>query len=330
MDVPEALQWVGEAEDGVLRLLDQTQLPGKQLSIECNDVASLVAAIQRLSVRGAPAIGIAAAYGCVMGARAGQWPSAADRLAESRPTAVNLFWALDRMRAMETDDPEVLLAEARRIHDQDRAMCEAIGQAGEGLIREGSAVMTHCNAGALATGGIGTATAPMYVAHRMGCRFKVYADETRPLWQGARLTAWELQQGGIDVSVLCDGAAGSLMARGMVDLVITGADRIAANGDAANKIGTYGLAVLAAHHGIPFYIAAPASTFDPACTSGDQIPIEQRGGDEVALPYGQQVAPEGVPIENPAFDVTPAALITGLITDRGILATEQIGQLADS
>lgn len=317
---PEHIEWCGDASEGHLRLLDQTKLPGEITYLDCRDVDAVWHAIKRLSVRGAPAIGVSAAYGCVIAAQRGAFEKGADYLATSRPTAVNLFWAIDRMKRLGTEDPARLLAEAKAIHTEDAAMCRAIGEHGHGLIAEGSGVLTHCNAGALATGGIGTATAPMYHAHALGRRFAVYADETRPLLQGARLTAWELQQAGVDVTLICDDMACRAMGEGKVQLVLTGADRIAANGDAANKIGTYGLAVMAKHHGIPFYVAAPSSTFDMALAGGDLIPIEQRGADEITCGFGKRTAPEGVKTYNPAFDVTPHELIAGLITERGIVS----------
>ena len=312
IDPTQHMRWIGDAADGHLRLLDQTRLPGAVEYLDCKDVETVWQAIKRLSVRGAPAIGVAAAYGCVIGAQREAFDTAADYLATSRPTAVNLFWAIDRMRALGADDPARLLQEAVAIHEEDAAMCEAIGRHAVSLITDGGGVLTHCNAGALATGGIGTATAPMYVAHREGRRFRVFADETRPLNQGARLTAWELANAGIDVTIICDSMAATVLREGKVDVVITGSDRIAANGDAANKIGTYPLAVLARHHGVPFYVAAPSSTFDMACDTGAGIPIEQRDAAEIA-------GASGAAVYNPAFDVTPAELITAIITERGVI-----------
>ena len=315
LTIPKPIAWLGDGRTGQLRLIDQTQLPGRLLHLDCRDVEMVWSAIRRLSVRGAPAIGIAAAYGCVLGAREMGLEAAAERLASSRPTAVNLFWALDRMRAMGSEDPDALLAEARRIHAEDAAMCEAIGRFGLPLIDAGGGVLTHCNAGVLATGGIGTATAPLYLARAAGVEFTVYADETRPLLQGARLTAWELSQAGIDVRLICDSMAAQVMREGRIGRVIVGADRIAANGDTANKIGTYALAVLARYHKVPFYVAAPSSTFDLNCPDGAAIPIEERDPGEV-LPTG---APASVQAWNPAFDVTPAELIRGIITERGLI-----------
>ena len=324
---PKTIEWIGEA-DGHLRLIDQTLLPGELAFLDCRDVAAVWGAIKRLSVRGAPAIGITAAYGCVIGAQWGEFEKAAEYLATSRPTAVNLFWAINRMRRLGTEDAGALLGEARRIHEEDEAMCAAMGEHGAGLIPAGGGVLTHCNAGALATGGIGTATAPMYTAHGQGKAFKVYADETRPLLQGARLTAWELGAAGVDVTLICDDMAASVMRSGRIDVVITGADRVAGNGDAANKIGTYNLAVLAKHHGIPFYVAAPSSTFDMAIGSGDEIPIEQRDAAEITEGFGRRTAPEGVQTFNPAFDVTPHELITAIITERGRIEPVDAGTVA--
>jgi methylthioribose-1-phosphate isomerase len=309
------VEWCGSAGAGFLRILDQTRLPGEIVYIDCRDVQTVWDAIRRLAVRGAPLIGITAAYGCVLGAQRDQFAQAAEYLATSRPTAVNLFWALDRMRQLQTHDCQRLLVEARRIHDEDRRVCEAIGRHGVSLITQGMGILTHCNAGRLATGGAwGTATAPLYMARAAGVSVHVYADETRPLMQGTRLTAWELAQSSIDVTLICDGMAAQVMREGRVQLVITGADRIAANGDTANKIGTYALAVLAQHHGVPFYIAAPSTTFDLDCPNGAAIPIEQRDPAEVA-----STRPCGVSVYNPAFDVTPAPLIRGIITERGVI-----------
>jgi len=250
----------------------------------------------------------------VLGGQRGVLADAIQHLGTSRPTAANLFWALNRMKSLGTEDPDRLLAEARAIHAEDAAMCDAIGQHTIQLIPSGAGILTHCNAGALATGGIGTATAGFYTAHARSIPFRVYSCETRPLLQGARLTAWELSRAGIDVTLICDSASASLMREGKVQLVITGADRIAANGDTANKIGTYALAVLAHHHRIPFYVAAPQSTFDLACPDGSAIPIERRDAAEI-LPAGAT----GFLAENPAFDVTPARLIRGIVTDCGIV-----------
>jgi len=333
----DTLDWIGGG-DGLLRLIDQTLLPVQLLRIDCRDVESVWRAIKTLQVRGAPAIGIAAAYGVCVGLQgvrdAGEaeffarLAEVVDYLASSRPTAVNLFWALDRMRrAAEQrrgrntprEIADQLLAEARAIHEEDRQMCRAIGRHGAALLGDGQGVLTHCNAGGLATADYGTALAVIFAAVESGKRIQVYADETRPLLQGARLTAWELQQRGIDVTLICDSMAAQVMREGRVQAVITGADRIAANGDTANKIGTYGVALLAAAHGIPFYVAAPTSTFDLAIASGEAIPIEQRDPREITHGFGRQTAPEGIKVYNPAFDVTPARLIRALICQRGVI-----------
>lgn len=317
-------------DDDGLRLLDQTRLPDVETELVCQTVDQVHDAIRRLVVRGAPAIGIAAAYGvCLARGSAGplgrsEFHQAADHLATSRPTAVNLFWALDRMRkaAERLDDDclyEGLVAEARQIEDEDRRMCRQIGHHGAELLRETSAVLTHCNAGSLAASTWGTALAPIYCLNEQGLAPKVFADETRPLLQGARLTAWELDRAGIDVTVICDNMAGWMMRQGKIDAVIVGADRIAANGDVANKIGTYAVAVLARAHELPFYVAAPSSTFDLTLDDGDAIPIEQRGRDEVARPESRAWVPPGIPVENPAFDVTPASLVSAIITERAVI-----------
>lgn len=324
--------------DGLgVRVLDQRALPAVTRWLDCRTTADAVDAIRTLAVRGAPAIGVAGAIALAASARrlAQETPpfddfAAAVRadaaaLRSARPTAVNLPWAIDRMLAALAEGPrdagaavERLAAVAHRIRDDDRAMCEAIGRHGVPLVPDGARVLTHCNAGALATSGIGTALAPVYAAAAAGRRISVLADETRPLWQGARLTAWELAQAGIPVTVCADNMAASLMRRGAVDLVLVGADRICANGDVVNKIGTYGVALAARAHDIPCYVAAPWSTVDAATAHGDAVEIEQRGRDELARPGGWTIIPEGVPVENPAFDVTPAALVTAIITDRGV------------
>ncbi len=338
MTIPTAVRWIGDAS-GHLELLDQTLLPVRLEWIPCRDVDTVVEAIKSLRVRGAPAIGIAGAYGLVVAAaeamRAGLAADAsrahvlarAEELACARPTAVNLRWAVERaMRRLEpltngTSAAELgatLLAEARAIHDEDRELCAAIGRHGAAILPTGD-VLTHCNTGALATGGDGTALAVITTAWEQGRRFEVFADETRPLFQGARLTAWELVQRGIPVTVLVDAAAGHLLKTGRIAACIVGADRITANGDTANKIGTYALAVLAAAHGVPFYVAAPSSTFDLALSSGDEIPIEERSASEVLRPLGATAAPEGAKAFNPAFDVTPARLIRAIVTERGVI-----------
>lgn len=332
---PEAVRW--SPDGSAVDLLDQTRLPEIEERLHLHTAAEVAAAIREMRVRGAPAIGIAAAMGiAVEAARLTSAPpvefwrglaEAFEELRASRPTAVNLFWALDRMqdRALSLEGgsrEEIvrgLFAEATTILNEDRAMCRRIGEHGLELIpKDGARVLTHCNAGALATGGMGTALAPVYLAHAEGRPVRVYAGETRPLLQGSRLTAWELLRSGVDVTLVADTATGSLFARGAVDLVIVGADRIAANGDVANKIGTYTLAVLAQRHGVPFYVAAPMSTLDPATPDGSAIPIEERDPDEVRRGFGRPTAPREVPVHAPAFDVTPAELITAIITDRGV------------
>lgn len=335
--IPQTIQWIGN-EHGHVRLLDQTLLPDRLEYCDCKTVEVVWEAIRALRVRGAPAIGIAAAMGVVVGLQSnGTAAHSALRerlkdvtgyLRTSRPTAVNLFWALDRMErcvaevppdTLEPDLLQRLLREALAIQSEDAAMCRAIGDAGARLIGEGQGVLTHCNAGGLATAEYGTALAVMYRAAEQGRRFQVFADETRPLLQGARLTTWELQQHGIDVTLICDNMAAQVMKEGRIQLVVVGADRIAANGDAANKIGTYGVAVLAQAHGIPFYVAAPSSTFDLSLPDGSGIPIEQRDPREITHGFGRQTAPEGVKVYNPAFDVTPARLIRGIITEKGLI-----------
>jgi len=341
--------WIGDAATGYLQLLDQTKLPTEITYLDCKDALSVWEAIQRLSVRGAPAIGVAAAYGMVV---ASQYlpdgpgfltgiEGAAEYLSSSRPTAVNLGWACQRMvdRAQRvvanTTDQyrEALLEEARDIHAEDVSMCMAIGHHAAPLVAEAGSVLTHCNAGALATSGIGTATAGMYVAHAQGHSVQVYCDETRPLLQGSRLTAWELQKAGIDATVITDNMSAVVMREKKVSLVLVGSDRIAANGDAANKIGTYGVAILARYHGIPFYVAAPYSTFDMSLPEGGLIPIEERASEEITRGFGNQTAPDGIATYSPAFDVTPAELITGIITERGIISpvnTETVAQQMNS
>ncbi len=326
----EPIAWEGDARDGVLKLLDQRALPLETRFLECREPGDVFDAIRTLAVRGAPAIGVAAAFGVVLGARAGRPVDAVcDDLVRARPTAVNLATALERMRRVARDEAvaalapptrvERLLAEARAIRDEDLDMGRRIGAHGEALVGEGARVLTHCNAGGLATAGYGTAVGVIYAASERGKRLKVYADETRPLLQGARLTAWELARAGLDVTLICDSMAGALMGRGGVDLVIVGADRIARNGDTANKVGTYSLAVLANAHGVPFYVAAPSTTFDLAIASGAGIPIEERAPDEVTTLAGRRTAPDGISVWNPAFDVTPARLITAIVTERGVI-----------
>jgi methylthioribose-1-phosphate isomerase len=325
----ETLRWVGD-ETGHLVLIDQTRLPMELIEIECRTVEAVWEAIKQLRVRGAPAIGISAAYGVVVGLQAGRpLEEVTAYLASSRPTAVNLFWALERMKKA-TLQGHNLLAEARAIHEEDRAMCHAIGRYGADLLKNNSGVLTHCNAGGLATAEYGTALSVFFTAQDQGKQLHVFVDETRPLLQGARLTAWELAQRGIKATLICDSMAAQVMREGKVQAVIVGADRITANGDTANKIGTYSVAVLAHAHQIPFYIAAPTSTFDLSLASGDLIPIEQRSSTEITHGFGKQTAPEGIDVYNPAFDVTPARLIKAIITERGIIEPVSRETIADS
>ncbi|MDK2820322.1 MAG: methylthioribose-phosphate isomerase [Clostridia bacterium] len=318
-------------------IIDQTCLPEKEVYIYPQKVEEVWDAIKKLKVRGAPAIGIAAAFGlylAVKDSRAGdkkgflaELNKASDYLASSRPTAVNLFWALDRVKraveAADTDNVADLInlvhKEALAIRDEDEAMCRAIGKNGASLLRDVDSVLTHCNAGTLATSRFGTALSPIYELKKQGKLLKVFVDETRPLLQGARLTAWELHQAGIPLTLITDNMAAAVMARGWVQAVIVGADRITANGDVANKIGTYGVAILAKEHNIPFYVAAPASTFDLSLESGEQIPIEERNPEEVSHFGLRRTAPEGIDIFNPAFDVTPSRYVTAIITEKGVI-----------
>jgi methylthioribose-1-phosphate isomerase len=332
----ELIQSVRWSADGAgVRILDQRHLPERVVERDLKTVDDVCDAIATLAVRGAPAIGVAAAMGLVVSLEpyVSESPERIVAIAEAhgarirsvRPTAVNLAWAIDRMLAASAGaaDGRALLdrlrSEATAILDEDRTMCRRIGEHGLCVVPDGARVLTHCNAGALATAGIGTALAPIYLAALEGRRVEVYAGETRPLLQGSRLTAWELGQAGIPVTVLADDAAASLMRSRAIDLCIVGADRIARNGDVANKIGTYSLAIAARYHGVPFYVAAPASTFDPATRSGDEIVVEERAPDEIRCGFGRPTAPANVSVRNPAFDVTPASLVTAFITDRGVL-----------
>jgi len=329
----QAIAW---SPSGAVRIVDQRALPEDFATRDLESVAAVADAIRHLQVRGAPLIGIAAAMGLVAGLRddralarslfLAKLEAHADLLAATRPTAANLKWALDRMVGAARDTPgegsalwERLQAEATAIWEEDRAMCRKIGEHGLALLPDGAKVLTHCNAGALATGGIGTALAPIYLAHEAGRQVQVFAGESRPVLQGARLTAWELTHAGIPCTVIADAAAGALMRAAQVDVVLVGADRIARNGDFANKIGTYGLAVLAFHHSVPFYCCAPSSTIDSELADGDAIPIEQRPADEVKTLAGRPVAPAEAAALNPAFDVTPARYVTGYVTDRGVV-----------
>lgn len=352
------LHWVGEL-DGHLVMIDQRRLPTELVELECRDVETLHEAIRTLRVRGAPAIGIAAAFGVCLGVQKmpakpvtetaffSRLQEVADHLASSRPTAFNLFWALERMtkvaKALRSKTkwsdhsyPKIqraLLDEARAIYEEDRQTCRAIGRHGAELLAAGQGVLTHCNAGSLATVDYGTALAVIFSAHESGKKIHAYVCETRPLLQGARLTTWELTQRGIDTTLICDSMAAQVMREQRVQAVITGADRIAANGDTANKIGTYALALLAAAHEIPFYIAAPISTFDLSLENGQQIPIEQRDAQEITHGFGLQTAPDGIHVYNPAFDVTPARLIKAIITERGLVepvTRKRVQQMVES
>jgi methylthioribose-1-phosphate isomerase len=343
---PATLHWEGGI-DGRLVMIDQTLLPVEFKEIDCPDVETVWEAIKALRVRGAPAIGVSTGYGVCVGLQTviGQSDEAifarlkevCEYLATSRPTAVNLFWALDRMQAFGLelqgqvtgdDILERLLDEAKLIEKEDREMCRAIGRHGQMLLADGQGVLTHCNAGGLATTDYGTALAVFFAAQEAGKTLHIYADETRPLLQGSRLTAWELMQRDIDVTVICDNMAAQVMKEGRVQAVVVGADRVAANGDACNKIGTYGVALLAAAHDIPFYVAAPSSTFDFATPTGDEIPIEIRDPVEVTHGFGNQTAPDGVQVYSPAFDVTPARLVKAFITEKGIIEAPYIETLA--
>jgi methylthioribose-1-phosphate isomerase len=329
----QAISW---SPTGAVRIIDQRVLPDAEITRDLESAESVAEAIRQLQVRGAPLIGIAAAMGLVAGTREQRSVPRADFLAcakdfaallgAARPTAVNLRWALERMLRVAEATPgegadlwERLRIEATAIWEEDRAMCRKIGEHGLNILPDGANVLTHCNTGALATGGIGTALAPIYLTHEQGRKVHVYVDETRPLLQGSRLTVWELMHAGIACTLITDGAAATLMRQAKVDVVLVGADRICANGDFANKIGTYGLAVLARHHGVPFYCAAPWSTVDATLADGDLIPIEQRAPAEVTVLAGRSVAPEGANALNPAFDVTPARYVTGFVTDHGIV-----------
>jgi methylthioribose-1-phosphate isomerase len=341
----ETVSWSGGL-DGHVRLLDQTRLPLERAFLEIRSVDEMRDAIRRLAVRGAPAIGVAAAWGLLLAFREidehsrenvlGVVRESAATLAKARPTAVNLFWALERMLACASrtsgDGQAIqaaLFAEAQAIQREDQAACERMGELGAQFLRDGASVLTHCNAGALATAGIGTALAPIYCAARKGLRLRVFADETRPLLQGARLTAWELAQNGIDVTLITDSMAGKLMQEGRIDCVFVGADRIARNGDVCNKIGTYSVATLARAHSIPFYVVAPLSTFDARAADGGAIPIEERAAEEVTQGFGPRTAPAGVRVYNPAFDVTPARLVSAIVTEAGVLhAPDETGVLA--
>jgi methylthioribose-1-phosphate isomerase len=350
METLRTVEWTSDQPDrlvpGRVRFIDQTRLPLDLVYVETADVKAVWTAIKTLQVRGAPAIGIAAAMGVAAAAQSASGDAAnavreagraADYLATSRPTAVNLFWALDRMKAAAArhaalpaaELKAILAREAMAIRDEDAAMCRRIGDLGASLLRDGDTVLTHCNAGGLATAEFGTALAPVYAAAAQDKRVRVYADETRPLLQGARLTAWELMQAGVDVTLICDNTAAQVMKEGRIQAVLVGADRIAANGDAANKIGTYGVAVLAREHGIPFYVLAPTSTIDMKTPEGSRIVIEERAAEEVTQGFGRRTAPEGVKVYSPAFDVTPARYIAAIVCEKGIVRPDFTRNLRD-
>ena len=326
-------------QDDVIVMVDQRKLPGQEIYVRCRTAQEVARAIRTMVIRGAPAIGVAAAMGIALGAQrstakgtrqfAVEFQKICDMMASTRPTAVNLFWAIERMKrafaegAQAGESPDELLArlerEARAIHDEDVASCRAMGSHGARVVPDGARVLTHCNAGALATAGYGSALGVIRAAVEQGKKIAVFADETRPFLQGARLTAWELVRDGINTTVITESMAGPLMRAGEVDLVVVGADRIAANGDTANKIGTYTVAVLAHEHKIPFYVAAPLSTIDLSTADGDRIPIEERDGREITHLGSSRLTPEGANIRNPAFDVTPHRYIAGIITEKGIV-----------
>ncbi|KPK40322.1 MAG: methylthioribose-1-phosphate isomerase [Omnitrophica WOR_2 bacterium SM23_29] len=337
-----------EWDKGSLKIIDQTSLPNKLVYIRCKDIKTLWHAIKKLQIRGAPALGIVAAFGVYLGIKNSRakdfntFERELERkikfLGSARPTAVNLFWGLERMRdvAMKNKGAKIsqikkaLFREAQRIFEEDRSICRRIANHGAKLIRNSDRILTHCNAGALATADYGTALGVIYRAKEQGKRFRVYADETRPLLQGARLTTWELMRSGIDVTLICDNMAAEVMREGGITKILVGADRIARNGDCANKIGTYNLAVLAGYHKIPFYVVAPLSTVDLKTPSGRGIPIEKRKTDEITTINGKRIAPKGMKAYNPAFDVTPAKLITAIVTEIGIFKPDEIKNIRRS
>jgi methylthioribose-1-phosphate isomerase len=324
----ETIQWT----DAGVVMIDQTRLPREQVFVTCRTYREVAQAIRSMVIRGAPAIGVAAAMGVALGAQedadfgTADFEAVCETLAQTRPTAVNLFWAIDRMRRLKASldgSPQAeivrrMIQEACRIRSEDIAICRAIGRNGAPLVPDGKTVLTHCNAGALATAGYGTALGIIRAASEAGKKIDVFADETRPFLQGSRLTAWELQQDGIPTTIITDNMAGHFLHSGRIGCVVVGADRIAANGDVANKIGTYSVAVLAKENGVPFYVAAPVSTFDLTLASGDAIPIEQRSASEVTHVFRVAIAPENIAVENPAFDVTPARYVTAIICERGV------------
>jgi len=324
----ETIQWT----DAGVVMIDQTRLPREQVFVTCRTYREVAEAIRSMVIRGAPAIGVAAAMGVALGVQedanlgTADFETVCQTLAQTRPTAVNLFWAIDRMRRLKSslnglppgEIAQRMVGEARQIRLDDIAICQAIGRHGEPLVPDGKTVLTHCNAGALATAGYGTALGVIRAASEAGKKIDVFADETRPFLQGSRLTAWELQQDGIPTTIITDNMAGHFLHSGRIGCVVVGADRIAANGDVANKIGTYSVAVLAKENGVPFYVAAPVSTFDLTLPCGDAIPIEQRSASEVTHVFGVPIAPENIAVENPAFDVTPARYVTAIICERGV------------
>ncbi|OYW07669.1 MAG: S-methyl-5-thioribose-1-phosphate isomerase [Acidobacteriia bacterium 12-62-4] len=335
----ETIEWTA---DGVV-MIDQTRLPRETVFVTCRSYGEVAEAIKTMIIRGAPAIGVAAAMGVAIGVERSDddFELICSTLAATRPTAVNLFWGIERMRRLHASLAgqsreaiiEALVTEAKRVKDEDVAICKAIGAHGADLVPDGKTVLTHCNAGALATAGYGTALGVIRAAVAAGKQIDVFADETRPFLQGARLTAWELQEDGIPTTLITDNMAGHFLKSGRIGCVVVGADRIAGNGDVANKIGTYSVAVLAKENGVPFYVAAPISTLDLTLTSGDQIPIEERSSKEVTEVYGVPVAPEGIAVQNPAFDVTPNRYVAGIITEKGVAYppfTESLARLANS
>jgi methylthioribose-1-phosphate isomerase len=333
----ETVQWT----DAGVVMIDQTRLPHEQSFVTCRSYTEVAHAIRTMVIRGAPAIGVAAAMGVALGVQEdADFETVCAALAATRPTAVNLFWAIERMRRLKAtlngtgrqETVRRMIAEACRIREEDIAMCRAIGRHGAPLVPDGKTVLTHCNAGALATAGYGTALGVIRAAVAAGKNIDVFADETRPFLQGARLTAWELQQDGIPTTIITDNMAGHFLRSGRIGCVVVGADRIAANGDVANKIGTYSVAVLAKENDVPFYVAAPLSTFDLTLASGDLIPIEQRAPEEVTHVFGVPVAPEGIAVANPAFDITPARYVSAIICERGVARApyeESLRQLAE-
>jgi methylthioribose-1-phosphate isomerase len=319
----ETIEWT----DAGVVMIDQTRLPREQVFVTCRSYVEVAVAIRSMVIRGAPAIGVAAAMGVALGVQEdADFDRVCETLASTRPTAVNLFWAIERMRALRASLKDMpreklvvrMIEEAKNIRLDDIAICRAMGKHGAPLVPDGKTVLTHCNAGALATAGYGTALGVIRAAAEAGKKIDVFADETRPFLQGARLTAWELQQDGIPTTLITDNMAGHFLHSGRIGCVVVGADRIAANGDVANKIGTYSLAVLAKENNVPFYVAAPVSTFDLTLASGDSIPIEQRSAEEVTHVFGVPVAPENIAVQNPAFDVTPARYVTAIISERGV------------